>query len=314
MDAGICGVLIFLFHNLLCDNSRRAGFDSGMCKLFHPAKSTLAVLLLLSIAPLHALGQQPVIFSEEFNGASLDTSRWMVEKRAGNNAGTPKGELQFYMPDAVSLSGGVLHITASQRETVDSRTQLHLQYVSARIQSKQTFLYGHFEFKAKLPRGRGLWPALWLRTPPTLPLDGEIDVLEGYGSHPNMIQSTMHPWVNGVEPHQYAAWLFVQPKPDSPRFHRPEATRVDNVISLPRDLASDFHIYAIDWQPDHITWSLDGVPYFTVRERIPTKPMFIIMQMPLSINWDGLPDSTTSLPQSLDVDYVRVSGSQIPHE
>jgi beta-glucanase (GH16 family) len=134
------------------------------------------------------------------------------------------GELQYYTPDSVSFSGGILHITASQQSTVDPKTRLRLQYTSARIQSKQVFLYGHFEFKARLPRGRGLWPALWLRTPPGQPFDGEIDVLEGYGSHPNMIQSTLHPWINGVEPRQYAAWLFVQPKPDSPRFHRPDIT------------------------------------------------------------------------------------------
>jgi len=275
-------------------------------------KSTLTILLLiiLNVLCMNALAQQRLAFSEDFDGTALDTSKWLIEKRAGNNANTPNGELQYYTPDAVSLSGGMLHITASRQVTVDPRMQLPLQYISGRVQSKQTFLYGHFEFKAKLPRGRGLWPALWLRTPPVLPLNGEIDVLEGYGSHPNMIQSTMHPWVNGVEPRQYASWLFVQPTPDSPRFHRPDVTRIDNLISLPRDLASDFHVYAIDWQEDHITWSLDGVPYFTVREQIPKKPMVIILQLPLSAHWDGQPDSTTLLPQSLDVDYVKVSGSK----
>jgi beta-glucanase (GH16 family) len=255
---------------------------------------------------------QKVIFEDEFNGSQVDKTTWIVEQRAGNDQGTARAELQYYTPDAVTQTNGVLHITAERKRTADRRTGVTLDYISGRMQTRRTFLYGRFEFRAKLPRGRGLWPGLWLRTPPVQPLDGEIDVIEGYGSHLNIVQSTLHPWVNGKEPRQYCAWLIVQPEPDSPRFHRPDCERLDRSMSLPRDLASDFHVYVVEWFPDHITWELDGTSYFTVKERIPRKPMVIIVQNPLSAHWDGKPDKTTEFPQALDIDYVRVFAAKEP--
>jgi hypothetical protein len=137
-------------------------------------------------------------------------------------------------------------------------------------------------------------------------LDGEIDVVEGYGTHPNIVQSTLHPWKNGRESQQYCAWLLTQPGPDSPRFHRPDCGRIEHAASLPRNLASDFDFYAIDWTPDRIVWTLDGIPYFTVRENVPRVPMVLIIDIAISAHWDGAPESPTFSPQSLDVDYIRI--------
>jgi beta-glucanase (GH16 family) len=190
---------------------------------------------------------------------------------------------------------------ARRHTSCGDRSSRHLRSAYA----GNTAIHVGTQFRARLPHGRGLWPALWLRTPPQLPLDGEIDVIEGYGSHPNLVQSTLHPWTNGKEPRQYCAWLLVQPHPDSPRFHRPDCQRIERAISLPRDLAADFHVYAVDWTSSAVTWSLDGLPYFSVRGNVPQMPMVIIIQLPVSAHWDGLPDETMDT-QSLDVDYVRV--------
>jgi beta-glucanase (GH16 family) len=158
----------------------------------------------------------------------------------------------------------------------------------------------------QLPKGKGLWPAIYLRTTPKLPLEGEIGVVEGFGSHPNIVQSSLRHWVNGVPSHPTLSWLVVRPQPDSPRFHQEGVTRVDKLITLRQDLSEDFHVYALDWQPDHVTWTFDGLPYFTVKEHIPKDPMVIVLQLALDTTWDGKPDATTVLPQSLDVHYVRV--------
>jgi beta-glucanase (GH16 family) len=245
---------------------------------------------------------------DDFLGDTLDVGRWLIERRAGNDQGTPRAELQYYSPDAVRVSNGNLHIVVSRATTHDPRTGATLRYTAGRIQTRRTFLYGRFEFRARLPKGRGLWPALWLRTPPDLPLNGEIDVLEGYGSHPNLIQSTLHPWANGREARQYCAWLLVRPNPDSPRFHRSDCERVEDKIHLSDDLSAGFHVYAIDWSPKRVTWFLDGVPYFSISEEIPHEPMVIVLELAVSGHWDGDPAGTT-LPQSLDVAYVRVTPS-----
>ena len=194
--------------------------------------------------------------------------------------------------------------------TDTTHPQSHYLYLAGGIHSKRTYLYGRFEFRARLPKGKGLCPSILLRTPGNLPTSGEISILEGFGSHPNVVQSTLHSWMNGSETHQYAAWLVVQPKPDSPRFHKEGVERVEHLITLPRDLSEDFHVYGMEWQPEEVVWTFDGVPYFTVRGHVPKEPMELILQLAINPNADGKPDAATPLPQSLDVDYIRIWGDR----
>jgi beta-glucanase (GH16 family) len=234
-----------------------------------------------------------------FAGDHLDTTVWRIVERPGNHQGTPDAESQRYTRQAVTVRDGAVHLTARPAAAGEA-----LPFTSGRIETRQAARYGRVEVRARLPRGRGLWPALWLRTPTDRPLNGEIDIVEGYGSHPNVAQSTVHDWVDGRDTGQWCAWLIVQPLPDSPRFHGDFCTRLTGRVTMAGDLADAFHTYAIDWSPEAIIWSLDGVPYFQVHEHVPRNPMIIVLDLATGGGWDGTPDSA-DLPRSLDVEWVR---------
>ena len=105
---------------------------------------------------------------------------------------------------------------------------------------------------------------------------------------------------------------MVQTTPDDAVYHKPGCDRLDSSIHLSSDLASDFHVFTVDWLPGSITWSLDGQPYYVVREKVPQVPMVIVLDVAFSHNWDGGSPETTQLPQSLDISYVRVQSPPSP--
>ena len=275
-------------------------------KLRCTATGFAALCMLFSFVQPVAAQAPAASFDDEFSGSSVDASKWMIESYPGHDQGTFRADAAFYKPEAIQVSDQQLHIKMEKVPSVDAKTGNAYPLRSGRMQTKQSFLFGKFEFRAKLPRGAGLWPAIWMRTPYGAPFDGEIDILEGRGSHPNVIQSTMHPWINGVEPRQYCAWLMIEATPDDAVYHKPGCDRLDQAIHLNSDLAADFHVYTIDWLPGSITWSLDGQPYYVVRDKVPQVPMTVVLSMAFSHNWDGGSPATTPLPQSLDLSYVRI--------
>jgi beta-glucanase (GH16 family) len=203
-----------------------------------------------------------------------------------------------------------LKLVLRQRTAADDQTEIPFRYVSGRIQSRQPYLYGNFEFVARLPVGRGLWPALWLRTPPPAPMNGEIDVIEGHGSRPDVVHSTLHPWHDGSETHSFCAMLSVHA--GRPDFPRSPCTPVWRPVQAASGLDTEFHKYSITWTPGKVTWLLDGVPYYAVTEEVPDQPMIIVVELNLGANWDGPPDASLHLPATLEVESVRVTGIKQP--
>ncbi len=141
-------------------------------------------------------------------------------------------------------------------------------------------VYGVFEMRARMPKGRGLWPTFWL-----LPKDGswppEIDILEILGQEPTVLHTNAHSKATGVH------------------------TDAPDVIRVP-DTSADFHLYAVDWQKDEIRWYFDG---FEVA-RAPTpadmhKPMYILAGLPIGGHWVGRPDESTHFPAVLTIDWIR---------
>jgi beta-glucanase (GH16 family) len=202
-------------------------------------------------------------------------------------------ELQAYDADAVAIGPQGLSITARRRAG---------GYVSGRIASKAVFRYGCFDIVARMPAGRGLWPALWLRTPYGLPLDGEIDMMEGFGSHPGVFQSTLHRWAAGVH-------------------HGFTCTRIGDLrASLfglsracgwqPRWWPDDFteapHHYGLMWTPRAVTWLIDGTPYYTLRDGVPDGAMAIQLNLAVGGIFDGNPDEGTVFPAAMTVRSVTV--------
>jgi beta-glucanase (GH16 family) len=173
--------------------------------------------------------------------------------------------------------------------------------------------YGKFEFRAKLPTGKGVWPALWMLPQSdkygTWPSSGEIDVLEARGQEPNKILGTLH---------FGSRW--------------PANAHKENNFILPNNgTIADFHTYVIEWEPGEIRWLLDGKQFaaqsfwwssskVAANKGVqPTKeddlnawpapfdkPFYLVMNVAVGGNFLGNPDNTTLFPAEMLVDYVRV--------
>jgi beta-glucanase (GH16 family) len=219
-----------------------------------------------------------LVFSDEFSGTRLDPTKWITcyPWAKGPGCTNPStAELEWYEPQGASVSGGLLHLTAQRRDlVVDRHTYAYESGMVASAGAFQ-FTYGYVEFRARVPQGRGLWPALWL-----LPTDGtwppEIDVLEVQGAKPGVAVLTYHPASGRQEQH---------------------------LVRTP-DLSGGWHVFAIDWRPGSIVWYLDGSAAFQVTAAVASQPMYLLMD--LAVSGTQPPTNATRFPASLDVDYVRV--------
>lgn len=263
-----------------------------------------AILINTSDSATSRANAATTTWSDEFNGAAgtaPSSSKWTQETGGG---GFGNHELQYYTNSTnnAALDGnGNLVITA--RKNSDSGLQCWYgtcQYTSARLNTAKTFTqkYGHFESRIKVPRGQGVWPAFWMLGDDLgsagWPNSGEIDIMENIGKEPNTVHGTIHgPGYSG-------------------------AGGVGAAYTLPngKSFADDFHVFAVDWSPSKITWSVDGQVYQT---RTPSDvsgkkwvfdhPFFMILNFAVGGDWPGSPDSGTSFPQTTTVDYVRVTTS-----
>ena len=172
------------------------------------------------------------------------------------------------------------------------------EYTSARINTQNLFstTYGRIEGRFKMPSGKGLWPAFWMLGTdiPTAgwPACGEIDIFEYRGQEPYKTQGAIHgPGYSGGN-----------------AFH--------GVHENDTPLDNDFHVYAVDWEPELIQWSIDGLTYFAIHANQLNggqtwafeHPFFIIMNVAVGGTFLDDPDDTTVFPQTMLVDYVRVYG------
>src|SRR6185436_17601079 len=205
----------------------------------------------------------------------------------GNN------ELQFYRDgtnNAAMDGSGNLVITV-KNESYSGRN-----YTSAKLDSSGKFehLYGRFESRMRIPRGQGIWPAFWMLGNDIgsvgWPTSGEIDIMENIGREPNTVHGTIHgPGYSGGE-------------------------GIGAGYSIGGAFADAFHTFAVEWGPDFIAWFVDGVQY---QRRTPADlggdrwvfnhPFFMIMNVAVGGFWPGDPDGSTVMPQTMTVDYVRVS-------
>jgi beta-glucanase (GH16 family) len=231
-----------------------------------------------------------LVWADEFNtGNSPDTSKWVYET-GGNGWGN--NELEYYTarPENASISNGNLVIEA-RKESYNGRN-----YTSARLitRGKGQWTYGKFEIRAKIPRGRGTWPAIWLlsaNNPLKWPDDGELDIMEEVGHAPNMIHGTAHNKLyNGGNGKQKGDSKFIPDAQDS------------------------FHVYSLEWTNTQVTWLIDNTVFYSYYD--PSlgidgwpynKDFFMILNVAVGGNWGGaLGVDDSVFPQSMLVDYVRV--------
>jgi beta-glucanase (GH16 family) len=233
-----------------------------------------------------------MVWNDEFTGTSIDTTKWSFDLGTGapSLTGWGNNELQYYTSNAanVSVVNGTLTINAKKESYQGSA------YTSARLQTKLKgdWTYGRFEIRAKLPKGKGIWPAIWM-----LPTDnyyggwaasGEIDIMELLGHEPAKVYGTIH--FGGVWPdNQSSSENYTLPK---------------------GDFSDDFHIFAIEWDSEGISWYVDSIRYSVKPHTQPfDKRFYLIMNLAVGGNWPGNPDGSTVFPVRMEVDYVRVYAS-----
>ncbi len=208
-----------------------------------------------------------------FNTSTLSTTRWSTSYPSGNG-----GEEQYYGPNAFKLANSILSIYATQDRAYG------YQNTSGIIHTKGKFaqMYGRFEIRTKIPKGKGFWPAFWL-LPSTPDFPVEIDVFENLGKDTHTIYLSNHyKGMDGSNQHTTIRYYS------------------------PLDLSADFHTFRLDWTSTRLTWYLDGKQLYTTTEHVPHEPMFILANLAVGGTWGGYPDSTTHFPGIMQIHYVRV--------
>ena len=253
-----------------------------------------ALLALLLAAPVLGHAGWQLTWSDEFaqaDGSSPDSAKWGYDIGGG---GWGNGELEYYTSrtNNARIEGGQLVIEAKQESFGGS------SYTSARLltKGKWSWTYGRIEARIKIPRGQGIWPACWMLGANIdsvgWPTCGEIDIMENIGREPTLVHGTIHgPGYSG-------------------------GNGIGGAYSLPGNaiFADDFHLYAVEWTTNQIKWFVDGQQYFTVTPAslpngttwVFTQPQFLLLNVAVGGAWPGNPDGTTSFPQRMTVDYVRV--------
>ena len=230
-----------------------------------------------------------LVWADEFDAASLNLSDWTFEIGTGSN-GWGNNELQYYTNTNTLIQDGHLVIEAKEESRNGS------DYTSSRIVTlnKQDFRYGRVDIRAALPEGQGIWPALWMLgsnfATVGWPASGEIDIMEmiGGSGRESTVHGTVH-WENDGQRAQFGGQTTLS----SGTFH------------------DEFHVFSIEWTASSITWLLDN-QQFHVIDTTPAQlsefrnRFFFIFNVAVGGNWPGSPDGSTTFPQHLIVDYVRV--------
>lgn len=229
-------------------------------------------------------------WSDEFSGDQLNSADWTYEIGNGCNqdlCGWGNNELEEYTDEQSNsnVENGRLTITARKNDDGG--------YTSARIKTedKVELQYGRIDVRAKLPKGQGIWPAIWMLGANIdqvgWPASGEIDIMELVGHEPSIVHGTVHYDDGGYD----------------------SSTGMKGLSS--GTYADQFHVYTLVWEKDQMSWYVDNQRFKTftassVNVYPFNAPFYFIMNVAVGGNWPGNPDETTEFPQEMIVDYIRV--------
>lgn len=268
-------------------------YFSLFCKIL-PMKAVHSILLAAFFAcSLNTFGQNyQMVWSDEFNADTLNTNNWSYEIGNGSG-GWGNNEKEYYTnrPENIRVQDGKLIITA-RKESYNG-----FQYTSARIltKNKQYWKYGRIEMRAKLPKGRGTWPAFWMLPEKFTygvnywPDNGEIDIMEYVGYEPAKIHGTVHmnKYYGGTAISKSMTYYGVE---------------------------DSFHTYSIEWSPEAIKFYVDNY-YYGMYQRLGhdwqywpyDQNFFILLNFAVGGNWGGAQGIDDNIfPQTFEIDYVRV--------
>jgi beta-glucanase (GH16 family) len=235
-----------------------------------------------------------LVWSDEFDYSGLpDSNKWSYDT-SGNSGGWGNNEAQFYTKARLAnaeVKNGYLFINALKEDYKG------FKYTSARLitRLKGDWLYGRFEIKAKLPSGRGMWPAIWMLPTDGVyggwPSGGEIDIMENVGYDPFWIVASAHTY----------------------SYNHKQGTQKNNKISV-TDCYDAFHVYALEWDANEFRAYVDSTLYFTFKNEGTgymvwpfDKRFHILLNVAVGGNWGGAQGIDDKIfPRSMIVDYVRV--------
>lgn len=238
-----------------------------------------------------------LVWEDSFLNSEIDESKWNFVDSGG---GFGNEELQYYTPQNKNarIEQQSLVIEAHKEKWKEH------PYTSAKLttKGKNSWTYGRFSIRAKLPEGQGIWPAIWMM-PEDMecytgwPSCGEIDIMEIVGHEPQTVYGTLH---YGV-PHTYTGESY---------------TLANN-----QKFSDGFHVFTLDWEPEEFRWYVDGILYakqtdwFTTnslnerKRRFPApfnRNFYLQLNLAVGGKWPGYPDDSTIFPQQMIVDYIKV--------
>ena len=253
-------------------------------------------ILLATAQPRVPVARRVLVWADEFDGpagSAPDPAKWTYDLGHGQS-GWGNNELEEYTksPENVALDGeGHLVIHALKDSTG--------RYTSARLKTQGLFevRHGRIEARMKLPYGQGIWPAFWMLGADIgtagWPRCGEIDIMENIGKEPSIVHATVH----------------------GPGYSGAQGIGAPATMANGARVADDFHVFGVEWTENDLEFFMDGTRYHKVTPAslpagaawVYEHPFFILINLAVGGNWPGNPDATTVFPQSLVVDWVRVT-------
>lgn len=234
-------------------------------------------------------GRWRLVFADDFSGGSLDSSRWVTCYDWNVNGCTNSGnhELEWYTPEQVAVRNGAVTLTSVRKSTIGSDGKVY-SWASGMLSTGRpswtarprfTFTYGYAEATIKMPSTSAMFPAFWLLTADET-VRPEVDIAELIASHTYALMN-LH-WTTSAGTHAQAPRTFG-----------------------PLDYSAGYHNFAVDWEPEAITWYIDGVARYSVTDRlvIPTGPMELLFT--LAVGFPGPPPAAV-WTASMSIKHVRI--------
>ena len=254
-------------------------------------KKILFVLLFLPLAAISQNKKWKLVWSDEFNYKGLpDSTKW--DYNVGGH-GWGNHEKEYYTKarkENADVRDGKLIIEARKERYNGS------DYTSARLvtKGKAEWRYGKIEVKAKLPKGLGTWPAIWMlgtTTPLKWPDDGEIDIMEHVGFNQGFIHGSIH----------------------CRKYYHSIGTQKTDTIFV-KDCSEKFHVYSMEWSADSVKVAIDGNVYFRFANEHSgyaawpfDNKMYLLLNVAVGGDWGGQKGIDDSIwPRRMEIDYVRV--------
>jgi beta-glucanase (GH16 family) len=271
--------------------------------------ATIFLFLNLASTPAQQVRatEWKLIWSDEFegkDGSGIDSSKWTNDV---GGSGWGNHELQYYTDRLtnVSQAQGMLVIKALQEHYTGS-DKVSREYTSARVTTRKSLnvTYGRFESRIKVPYGQGIWPAFWLLGQNIenvgWPSCGEIDIMELIGKEPANVYATIH----------------------GPGYSGTKGISVSFSLKNNERFTDGFHVFALEWEPEVLRFYCDGTLYQTLTpSNLPRgtkwvydRPYFVLLNLAVGGVWPGNPDTTTTFPQFMYIDYVRVFQRATAHQ